>query len=46
MANKEIKLTSYKFDANSVQRSVNKLLSFLHRDPALTEKLDQENWKK
>ena len=27
MANKEIKLTSYKFDANSVKRSLNKLLS-------------------
>ena len=45
MASKEIKLTSYEFDATSVKRSVNKFLSFLHRDPALTEKLIQESWK-
>ena len=44
--NKEIKLTSYKFDANSVKRSINKLLPFLHRDPALMEKLDVRKIKK
>ena len=46
MITEEWLIRKSKFDANSVKRSVNKLLPFLHRDSALMGKLDVKKIKK